>query len=306
MATCLMFHHFWNSDHPAGQGAITAREFDELIERLGAHKFLPAREWAARAESGKLTEDDLCISFDDGLRCQFDLALPVLESRGLTAFWFVYSSVFEGGDGRLEVYRWLRTTCFDDINDYYAAFERTLSASPLAERVRNALGRTDASTYRPEAPFYTAEDRRFRFLRDEVLTSEEYYGIMDAMVRDARLSQEELAPKLWMDDRNITQLQCGGHLVGLHSYSHPTNLPSLSDSEIATEYRHNHAHLSRVLGESPFTASHPCGRYNEAALDTLRQLGIRLAFCADMKGGDSLLELPRLDHAVAMRTVGLM
>src|SRR4051812_1212306 len=103
-----MFHHFHGGAHARGQGAISAQQLDELLDFVGAGRILPALEWQERSTRGTLAPDDLCITFDDALRCQVDIALPVLESRGLTAFWFVYSSVFEGVRERLEIYRHVR------------------------------------------------------------------------------------------------------------------------------------------------------------------------------------------------------
>ena len=62
-----------------------------MLRFVGLRNILPADEWMARATSDRLDENDLCLTFDDALRCQYDVALPVLEKYGLTAFWFVYS-----------------------------------------------------------------------------------------------------------------------------------------------------------------------------------------------------------------------
>ena len=36
-----------------------------------------------------------CITFDDGLKSQFKIALPILEKYNIKAFWFVYTSIFD-------------------------------------------------------------------------------------------------------------------------------------------------------------------------------------------------------------------
>ena len=85
----VMFHHFFDARHPAGQGAISAGQLADLIAFLGRDRILPAAEWQRQAEAGTLAPDALCLTFDDNLRCQYDVALPVLRDEGLTAFWFV-------------------------------------------------------------------------------------------------------------------------------------------------------------------------------------------------------------------------
>lgn len=300
----IMFHHFYDAVHPRGQGAISAGEFADMLEFLGRGRFLPAREWLRRAIEGSLGDDDLCLTFDDALRCQYDIALPVLERHGLTAFWFVYSSVFEGAAERLEVYRYFRTTRFATVDDFYASFDRAAQASPHAAEVRAALDDFVAARYLPGFPFYTDGDRRFRYLRDIVLGPERYAAIMDAMIAAAGLDVEPLAKLLWMDDECLRDLDARGHVVGLHSYTHPTRMAGLPPHRQREEYVRNHQHVLRVLGKPPRTVAHPTNSYSAATLGILRGLGIEMGFRANMApAGRSALELPREDHANLLKTM---
>src|ERR1700712_3764530 len=118
----VMFHHFHSSIHPAGQGSISGEELSRLIESIRPERIVPAREFLLRAERQQLHPNDVCLTFDDNLRCQYDVALPVLRRFGLTAFWFVYTSVLQGNSEPLEIYRAFRTVHFASIDDFYAAF----------------------------------------------------------------------------------------------------------------------------------------------------------------------------------------
>ena len=59
-------------------------------------KLLGAKEYLIKHNAGNLDSDDICLSFDDALLCQYDVALPVLNQKGLSAFFFVYSSALSG------------------------------------------------------------------------------------------------------------------------------------------------------------------------------------------------------------------
>ena len=118
----VMFHHFCDARHPRGQGAITAQELEDILDYVGLHRILPAHEWLERATKGTLEAGETCLTFDDALRCQYDIALPVLERYGLTAFWFVYSSVFEGNEEPLEIYRYFRAVEYTDMDEFCVAF----------------------------------------------------------------------------------------------------------------------------------------------------------------------------------------
>ena len=71
---------------------------------------------------GRLEQQHLCLTFDDALLCQYDIAKPVMDRFGITGFWFVYSSVFQGELEILEIYRYIRCVYFDTIDKFYVGF----------------------------------------------------------------------------------------------------------------------------------------------------------------------------------------
>ena len=119
----IMFHHFHDEKHLPAQGSLSASQFDEMLDWLNSrYNLIGAREYLDKFENSRLTEKDVCLSFDDALLCQYDLAIPILEARGIDAFFFVYSSVFSGDPDNFEVFRYFRTNNFSDIDDFYTQF----------------------------------------------------------------------------------------------------------------------------------------------------------------------------------------
>ncbi len=291
----IMFHHFHDAHHPAGQGALSADEFYDMIQWLqGAYTLLPARDYLDRALSGQLRDNDICLTFDDNLLCQRDVALPVLQDLGLTAFWFVYSSILDGTPEPLEIYRHFRTTRFDDIDDFYNAFFNAVNATDPDAIPADF----NPSAYLCAFPFYTDNDRTFRYLRDEILGPDRYHAIMRQMMADATIDIPALARDLWMTPDHLRNLQSADHIIGLHSHTHPTRLERLSPKQQAEEYLTNLLTLSRLLGRRPITMSHPCNSYNHHTLNLLREMNILLGFRANRAPGRwSNLEIPREDHA---------
>jgi peptidoglycan/xylan/chitin deacetylase (PgdA/CDA1 family) len=296
-----MFHHFHGRGHAPGQGSISADELDAMIRRLGRENFISARDWMERAEYGRLRDNDLCLTFDDNLRCQFDVALDVLRAHNLTGFWFVYTSVLEGRLERLELYRAFRMQHFASVDEFYERFFQFVGAGAWSDEVGVGLGEFNSATYLAGFPFYSDADRRFRFVRDEILKPEKYRTVMDAMIADAGVSLTDLAGGLWMDERNLRELHDQGHVVGLHSHTHPTRLEHLDREGQLAEYSSNSAYLTRLLGARPAAMSHPCNSYNAVTFDVLRELGVRLGFRANMAAGyPGNFEHPREDHANIM------
>lgn len=296
-----MFHHFCDSIHPRGQGAISADDLARMIRFLGRERILDAPQWMERALDGRLGDDDVCLTFDDALRCQYDIAAPVLADFGISGFWFVYSSVFQGGIEPLEVYRYFRTVAFADIDAFYEAFFRR-AADVLCEDERAAISKFDPERYLPDDPFYTRNDRIFRYLRDDVLGPVRYRSVMNAMIADEGFDIEAIKDRLWITDDHLRALDSAGHVVGLHSFRHPTRLAALPADRQRDEYRRNRDHIMCVLGREPVAMSHPCNSYTAETLDILQDLGIRIGFRAyvDAVGGRSPLEFPREDHALVM------
>lgn len=294
-----MFHHFHDARHPPGQGSIDAEDFAEMIEAIGRDRFLPARDWMTLAINDKLRPDSLCLTFDDNLRCQFDIALPVLEDFGLTAFWFVYTSVNTGKLERLEIYRDFRCTQFAEIDHFYDAFDGYVTSTVHSERVDKAMACFDPAQYLAGYSYLSDSDRRFRFIRDRILGKAHYEEIMDGMLIQHSYDLERVAARLWMTDTHLRRLHDTGHIVGLHSQTHPTNLAALSVLEQTAEYTQNRTYLEDILGEIPRTMSHPNNSYDADTLALLTNLNVELGFRADPSKSDfGQLEHPRHNHAV--------
>ncbi len=300
----IMFHHFHGGDRLPQQGSISADDLERILRGLGSSRILDPATWMERLETSRLDSSDLCLTFDDGLLCQFDVALPVLERHNLRAFWFVYSSVFEGHVEKMEVYRFFRSQFFKEIDHFYALFFDKVSRSAHAERARQVATEEAVEVLRHRFPFYSQNDARFRLIRDQALTRHQYEHVMDEILRERRADPTALAKGLWMTDDHLRYLTERGHIIGLHSYSHPTSLARLPRERQWAEYDKNMRHIWRVCGISPTVAAHPCDSYNDDTLEILRVLGVRCAFRSHMSTrrneealNPSSLEIAREDHA---------
>jgi peptidoglycan/xylan/chitin deacetylase (PgdA/CDA1 family) len=295
----LMFHHFHDAFHTAGQGAINAEELIELIEFIGRHRILGAEEWFVLHDAGELRSGDTCITFDDGLRCQYDVAAPVLRKYGIKAFFFVNTGVSTSDGYRLEFYRYFRTVAFSKVDEFYRAFMAIVYSSEYGEKVREALCGFSPSDYLKDSPFYTEGDRVFRYLRDDVLGPTSYFSLMDTMAASyGYVCDNAMKSRLWMGKEQLRNLSREGHIIGLHSHTHPTALKRLSSHDQKFEYLCNSNALADILCKPPVCMSHPCNSYSDETLDILRNLGIRLGFRANMVDGyGSGLEYRREDHA---------
>ena len=300
----IMFHHFHSNKHSSAPGSLSAEEFEEMLDWLGyRYNLVNANEYLLKFEKGWLQPNDICLSFDDALLCQFDVAVPVLRQRNIEAFFFVYSSVFSENYDLLEIFRYFRTTCFDSIDDFYRIFFDTVyyNDESLYQSTYKTFKGLD---YLAAFPFYSDNDKWFRYLRDQVLTVENYNSLMLDMIERISFDIQDASNLLWMKEENLSELHKEGHQIGLHSYSHPTQISKLAVAEQQDQYRRNMEHLEGLLGKGFICSmSHPCGDYNADTLDLLTDMGIRIGFRSSLsiKEIKSPLEIPRDDHANIFR-----
>ena len=302
----IMFHHFHGGKHIKAQGSLSAEELSELIDWYKRdHNIIGAEEYYDKAINGRLEEDDVVLTFDDALRCQYDIAEPVLSDKGLTGFWFVYTSPLEGVYERLEIYHHFRFSRFSDIEDYYAAFfeEARRSAGELGVDVDKGLSDEKWRGYKPESTFYTDNDRRFRYARDYILGPDRYNTLMEAMMKTAGYREEDYAGLLWIDEEGLKRLRKEGHIIGLHSHSHPTTLGMLSYEDQKGEYERCQGILERILGEKIDTVSYPCDSFNGDTKPIMQELGVKMGFRAYPLPSDDPYFLPREDHSNLFKTM---
>lgn len=299
----IMFHHFHNDGlyFTRSQGSISASTFYNILVKL-REKGLVFRnpdEWRVLLRSNKLKPNDICVTFDDALKCQFDVARPVMDSLGIKAFWFIYTSPMQGVLERLEIYRYFRFNYFENIESFYYNFFVFLEErqDELGMDIEQEDKKFIATRYIEEHLFYTPSDRRFRYFRDVVLGPEKYCSVMDAMLSEHEFDEARCAAILWMTKDDIKELASTGHAVGLHSHTHPTNLKALTRVQQEAEYRRNFDIISNATGSVPWSVSYPCGSYNRDTDSIMKSLGINCGFDATMHPYSNSLHIPRIDHA---------
>ena len=300
-----MFHHFHDDNkHIVGQGSISADTLERLLDFYSIeHNLIGAKEFLDKLENNTLNDDDVCITFDDGLLCQYDIAFPVLQKRNLTAFWFVYTSPLDNVIEKIEIYRHFRFSCFTSIDSFYETF---FNAVDKEYGINELLKDYDSDSFLKDFPFYTYNDKKFRYLRDVVLKEKKYYGIMDKMLEEYNYDIDKNSKLLWLSADNILDLYNNNHIIGLHSYSHPTAMVNKSDQEQAYEYEINKKELENIIKDKIISVSYPCNSYNSATLKFMNTNGIKIGFRANMADVNKEcpnLELPREDHANILKAM---
>jgi peptidoglycan/xylan/chitin deacetylase (PgdA/CDA1 family) len=304
----VMFHHFHdNKKHHKSQGSIDKDDFYKLIKFIGRKNILNADDFYNRFKERSLKGGEYCFTFDDGLKCQYDLALPVLEELNIKAYFFIYTSIFTSDPDLLEVYRHFRMNCFDCIDLFYEEFFRTLPEIKDNKDFSTFLEDNEfkIKDMKEAYNFYSSRDIQFRLTRDYYLTLEEYRQLMLLMFKNFDFDYQAVLKDLFLTKENVKYISSLNHVIGLHSHNHPTKLELLSFEVKKNEYVENKNLLEEIIEKKINSASHPLGSYDQKTLKTLRDLGIKIGFRDNMKidkeknmneVNNSSLELAREDH----------
>tara|TARA_Y100000590_G_C15722819_1_gene1014094 strand:- start:1289 stop:2260 length:972 start_codon:yes stop_codon:yes gene_type:complete len=309
----IMFHHFHDDNvHRKSQGSISKDQLNNIIKFIGKKNIINAYEFYEKLEKKKLKENEVCFTFDDAIKGQIDIALPVLEDFNIKSFFFVYTSIFENIPDNLEVFRYFRINYFDNVNEFYKEFYNTLDRG-----LKNFFNKKEniIKNNKYKYPHYSIDDLKFQLVRDLLLSKKEYENILFKMMEEKKFIPKDFYHKLFFSKNDLITIDKLGHLVGLHSHSHPYLLENLNFEDQKLEYENNISLISKILNKEKSEIkymSHPCGSYNQTTLNVLQDLGIQLGFkeimnCEIERGmkkvNNSNLEVARHDHALIIKNI---
>ena len=297
----IMFHHFHdNKQFTEGAGSIDSEMFERIIAYLNeANEILNPMEFINKHRRGELQKNEVCITFDDSLKCQAEIAVPVMEKLGLRGMFFVYNSAFDDKDlNDLEIHR-----DFKSQYDRWRNLPTLLRTETLYPGIVEQYLDTYDGKYLAEYSFYTEEDRRFRYLRDKICKTIQYNAMIESMMKEKNYSSKTRKRKLFMNKQDIDYLTKKGHIVGLHSETHPTNIDEMTKEEVWSEYMNNFEYVNRLTKVKPIAMSHPLGKYNDQVRKVLKELDLVIGFRDNMEEVDkrSEYEVPRKDHATVVQ-----
>ena len=298
MPNGIMFHHFHGEKFPKVQGSISKNDFTKIIIYLKKkNKIVTPEEFLNLYQKKNLIGNEVCLTFDDGIKSQKDLILPMLERLKIKAFFFIYTSLIKGKPDNLEYYRDFRCSYYKNILLFYKDFFQNLKIIFPFENKK--LEKNYDSKYLINYKFYTKEDRKFRFCRDKILRKKKYEFVLEKMMKRKGYKKKLRKKLLFMTPKDLREIDKRGHTIGLHSHSHPTTIHTLSYNSQYKEYSKSKSILEKFLKKKVWSMSHPCGNYNKNSIKILKKKGIKIGFRADLseKRIKSSLEIAREDHA---------
>ena len=119
----LMFHHFHDGiKHKRSEGSISKSQFKKILLNFKRNIVTP-EEFINQISTNKKKEKKMiCLTFDDGIKSQVDIALEVLDELKLKGFFFTNTFQYENKISMLECCRYFRNNYFSNIEEFYELF----------------------------------------------------------------------------------------------------------------------------------------------------------------------------------------
>jgi peptidoglycan/xylan/chitin deacetylase (PgdA/CDA1 family) len=250
--------------------SATPDSFRAQITWLSDHtRILTLEELVDRVEEGSLgREPTVLITFDDGYRDNFEVAVPILAERNVPATFFI-PTVF------------LEKPCLPWWDEVAFVIKRTTVRRFTLERSLHRKTpplKIDVETM----PRTTAIMTIIRALLDETVDDERQFLDQLAARAEVTVDKESLGRSLFMSWDQVQRLPGLGadFTIGSHSHSHP-NLARLEDDSQRQELTESKRILETRGGCEIKAFAYPYGwpgTYTEVTKAIVTEVGYRLAF----------------------------
>lgn len=291
----IMCHYFHDcKKYKKVQGSIDINDVEKIFLDK-KYNVISVDKYIEKMENNNLKKNEICFSFDDGLKEQYELAYKLLEKYNVKGLFNINTMPLVGQVDKLELYRYYRNYCCDNLEDFYRKFFDQVKKI-LKNKYDEICLNLDFNKYLEKSIFYTYSDRKFRYFRDEVL-KENYNKIMDILIKnELDLACGKL--ELWISNEELRRLSKNGHLIGLHTHSHPTNLDKLTYEKQRNEFEKNKEILEKIIEKKVEIVAYPCGKYNNETFEIMKELKIKYGLAATtFEKIENNLLLKRIDIA---------
>ena len=304
-----MFHHFHNGKkHIKTQGSFSKDQLYKLIKKIGVKNILSPDEYFYKTKNNKIQNYETCITFDDGIKSQFDVAYPVLKDLKIKSFFFIYSSIFEKKINFLELNRYFREVYFRNVDEYYLNFYEFLEKDINNNEIDKILNKNKNLFIKQKKiwKFYSISDLKFRFIRDRVLDRYKFEKISIDLFNKKKFNYRKMNKNIYINKKNLQILSKDGNTIGLHSHTHPTNFDNLSYKKQLEELIKNKKILEKITKNEIYSMAFPLGRYNKNSFKVLKKLRIKIAFLSQPNlKSKNLYKISREDHTILFKKLGL-
>ncbi len=297
MLIAVNFHYIREkSNYPfSAIHGLSAAQFKNQIERLGKEGVFVSQNDICRflADETELPERSILVTFDDGLREQYEVAYPILQELGVPAVFYVNPlNIQEGKISNVHQVHLLRS--FVSTADMLAG----LGKLDLPLQLRDEEQKLAIAHYNYDSD----EDAVLKYILNFKMDFHTKDAVVNRLFEETFTAEEAKGfhESFYMTEEMLRVLGQDGCL-GSHTYSHQP-LGLLSPEELDSEFAKSQAFFESRGLVMPRTVSYPYGSRASCAqpvLDTARKFNFEFGFTMERAGNshirENALNLARFD-----------
>ncbi|MDP3764357.1 MAG: polysaccharide deacetylase family protein [bacterium] len=277
----------WGGIHPC-----PVKEFEKQISFLSKNYEIVSVgqvfDFARKESKGKFC----AITFDDGLKGQYDNAVPILNKYKVRGTFFPITSTFEGSlPATHKIHVLLSKLSSSELIDVFHRFLgefysdlKVVYFIPTDKRLFERRQHEDIPTANfKETMIGLPEDVKGRFLR--------------YCFKTTRLDEKKLSRQIFMSQTQILELRDQDMEIGNHSHGHYA-LDTLGGDVLKRDIRLANTVLKDLLAKTPVIFSYPHGRAGVSTIKVLAEEGFKYAVTIEpmaVSKNDQAMLIPRYD-----------
>jgi peptidoglycan/xylan/chitin deacetylase (PgdA/CDA1 family) len=285
-AIVLMYHRIAEPEMDPWQLSVSRDHFESHLATLKATGCVKSvNEVIHDLENNSLSNDCICITFDDGYEDNYLYALPLLEKYECPATFFITTSTI----GSNEPYWWdmlaeiflsadkLPASLNIKINEANFSYQlENEGAMSVAQRKMNAAWHWPEDTPTQRAKIYfeiwmTLRDQQYHVIRKAVDEIKQWSGLKPINTSgNFPMSESQL--------RKLSEHKYA--FTGLHTHTHSA-LGTLSTDQQLIEINLGKQWLDEKLNINHVSLAYPYGSYNKETSEAVKKAGLSAAFTTD-------------------------
>lgn len=291
----VVTYHYVEDPH-VDRGGIhpcSIKEFDRQINYLFHNFKIESIEEVFEAAKNKNSENVCAITFDDGLKDQYNNAVPVLKKYNIPATFFIITSTIEGNIPTTHKIHTILSYASgeqlrEDGNSFLAEYYPDVKEKyniPMDKRL------TDKRAYFDDIP--TANFKEIV----TILPKDIKKHLLSFLFKKHDIAEDTISNNLFMDESEIKDLHAQGFYIGSHTHSHEA-LDTLNEEETKHTILKSKEYLSNILGFEPTLFCYPHGSSSSQGHEILKEEGFTHSVTIEERAvndSDNPLMIPRYD-----------
>ena len=290
----LVNYHYVENPRPDKSGIhpCSIIEFEKQIKFLSENYNIVSIPEVFSSFNENKTGKFCAVTFDDGLKDQYENALPILRKYNTVGTFFPITSTFEGRlPATHKIHVLLSHTSPAELIKIFHGFIRefypdleTIYSVPTDRRLFERRKHEDISTANfKETMIGLPEDIKGRFLR--------------YCFKMFHLDEKKISREIFMSEEELKEIYKKGMTIGSHSHGH-YSMEAVSSDFMKKDIQLSCKILSEVIGNYAKIYSYSHGHNNKEGVKILKDLGFEYGVTTIARAvtkDDSRFLLPRFD-----------